>query len=145
MQPIKRLEKLSNGSSSHWNLLTSMPPYPRQPQVSRGTHLLIKTVSIGPSHDEILDSPCVPHPWIKPGTQKMKFQPALHNTVCSKIPPPIHWQLEHSKIQKQQNQAFCLCPHWFLTEGSQYQNWKANLCFALPGNYLRPLNLKFDW
>ena len=31
---------------------TSMPPYPSQPHVSRGTHLLIKTVYMGPSHTE---------------------------------------------------------------------------------------------
>ena len=30
--------------------VTSMQPYPSQPNLSRGTHLLIKTVSIGSSH-----------------------------------------------------------------------------------------------
>ena len=31
---------------------TSMQPYPSQTHLSRGTHLLIKTVSIGPSYKE---------------------------------------------------------------------------------------------
>ena len=50
--------------------------------------------------DEILDSPSVPHPWIKPETQKMRFQLALNKTFCSKPPPTNDRQLEHSKLQK---------------------------------------------
>ena len=43
---------------------------------------------------------CVPHPGIKPETQKVRFQLALNYSFCRKTPPPTHWQLQHSKLQK---------------------------------------------
>ena len=40
--------------------------------------------------DEILHSPCIPHPWIKPDTQKTRFHLALNKTFRCKPPPPMH-------------------------------------------------------
>ena len=56
--------------------------------------IFVPWIPIRNKKDEILDSPCVPHPWIKPGTQKIKFQPALNKTLSFKPPSPNHQQLK---------------------------------------------------
>ena len=42
-----------------------------------------------------------------------------------------------------QNLAFCLSPHWFLTEGSPHQNLRTNPCFLLSGSDLPIIELEF--
>ena len=56
---------------------------------------------ISQTKNEILDSPYITHPWIKPGTQKMQLQLALTKASCSTPIPPTHQQLKHSPPQKQ--------------------------------------------
>ena len=47
---------------------------------------------------------CVPHSWIKPGTQKMQFQPVLNKILCSTPPTPppipINQQFKYTILQK---------------------------------------------
>ena len=43
-----------------------------------------------------------------------------------------------------QNLAFCLSPHWFLTEGSPHQNLRTNTCFLLSGSDLPITELEFS-
>ena len=163
--------------------------------ISRGTQLLIKTVFIGLSFWEFLDSNLpLPHqkymqfqyrPWCPSlkgirastelfinniflwwlphfsafglpnyNTQKRYIQFQWLPSHLSQLPnltlllpfppsqphysptfptfpnsPPLHLQLKHSKIITLE----LLSPHWFLREGSQYQNWKAKSLFSPPG------------
>ena len=72
--------------------------------------------------DEILDSRCLSHPWIKPGAQKMRFQPTLNKIFCSKSPTSTHQQLEHyelknyKKITKITKLGLLSLLLWFLTK-----------------------------
>ena len=93
---------------------------------------------------EILDSLCVSHPWVKPGTQKMRFQPVPNKTFCSKLPlhyRPTNRALQTTKITKL---GLLSLPHCFQTEDSLYQNWKANPCSLLLESDLAVLNWNFD-
>ena len=56
--------------------------------------------------------------------KKIRFQLALNKTYSFTPPPLIHRrfkQHQRTKINKKQ----CFLPHWFSTQSSQYQYWKA--------------------
>ena len=67
---------------------------------------------------------------------KMRSQLALHKTFLPQQPPPTRQELEHFKLQKQQNYAFCLSRIAFLTEDSLYQTSKSKSYSPHPGNNL---------
>ena len=88
---------------------------------------------------------CAPS-WNYTKNTKTRFQPALNKTLCPKLPPPNRWKLKHSNNNNNDNKIRprISLPHWFLTEGSQHQNRKANSYSPLSGNNVGPLNWNTD-
>ena len=84
------------------------------------------TISIPHSPKQCASSPqSDPSPGLtfsNPGIQKMRFQPARNSTFCMTPPSPTHQQFNHAKLQNKKIRLSTSAPHWFSTEGSQYQN-----------------------
>ena len=101
------------------------------------------TLSIFNGSQKILDSPCILNPWIKPGAQKILFQPALNKTFSPmpRYSPPTIKALKTPKVTKLN---FLPLFHWYLTEGLQYKNWKGSLYSPITGSDFGPLELNSD-
>ena len=70
---------------------------------------------------------------MKPGTHKMRFQPAQNKTFCSMPTPPTYRQLKQLKLQNNTLGLLCFSHQSFLAKILSHP--------ALPGNDLRPPQL----
>ena len=75
-----RCHKISYLSMSRYNILPPPPPLYDHINSCSTKNQRMKTSTYP-----------VSHPWIKSGTQKMRFQPALNNTFCLESPPLTRW------------------------------------------------------
>ena len=77
---------------------------------------------------------------LNPSWKKMQFQLALNKTFCPNPQPLTHRWLKQHQIKKNKIMlsAPSLPPHWFSTQSSQYQNWKANEYSIFTVNELGP-------
>ena len=107
--------KSKNLPTSH---LITLSPYPPQPSHPPPFPHLLKLTNLSPFPH------CQPHhpPTFPNSPPSHLFNPSNLTT----LPPTIK--------ALQNNIRLSLSPHWFLREGSQYQNWKANSYSPFLGN-----------
>ena len=82
---------------------------------------------------------------LNPGWKKMQFQLPLNKTFCPNPQSLSHQQLKQCQRTKIKKTIFLppsSLPHWFSTQSSEYQNWKADKYSTLAENELGPMILE---